>query len=95
VSNYPDNFSGRACDAYWSDAIPGLRQGDVEAFAAEWGQKVADLLKEAQAAFLKSDLANIGHWQERPCGLEDVAEAAKTYVEDCLLHVAVQIRRMG
>lgn len=91
--SYPDNFDCRAFADYWADARPGPTRADVDAFAADWAARVAAVLAEARTAFIKSPLAEIGHWRDRPLGLEDAAEAARQYVDDCLVDVSIAIGR--
>lgn len=88
MTNYPDNFSGPACDAWfgWSDDGRVSRR-DVDAFVAMASVKFDRLMAELKADFRKTPMANLADWTPDEQSIEATKDNFLIDVRDALVNV--------
>lgn len=96
MSNYPDDFSSRACDAFWGPdgGEPIATRKDVDDFLEQAARKFDRLIAEIAEDFRASDLdavIDIGGWNPDPMSISSLRDNFIYDIEDAIGRVIRKI----
>lgn len=87
MSNYPDNFDGRAADASVDGGEPMISRRDVDDFVARAGEKFDALVAQLARDFENTDMAAVENWAPDKSSISMTRDNFMIDVRDALVRV--------